>query len=190
MEMVPAWNELTPDEQKVYAKADRVWNGWRAHEEAAYGDYKDTLGDYEVVGDATWSKWAYMSKKDEIVGTCHSTKSYNSKPPRAFPMLTGVSKPHGRFLSRELHIPVRTVWNPVNVEDMEVRREKEDRFISLNRIMATKGIHLFLDAIERAIGAGHQGLLDPKPADLEKVPVSRVPTDADLASWNPNTGGL
>ena len=65
-------------------------------------------------------------------------------------MLMGVSNGHARFLCARIHRPHRVIWNPVNVEEMEVRSAKEDRFVSLNRIMATKGIHLFLDAIEKA----------------------------------------
>lgn len=150
LETLPSWDILTPDQQKAYAKADRLWNGWRAHEEAAYLMYKDKIGESDVVLDMSWAKWSYMSKKDEIVGLCHSIQPYQTSPPREFPMFAGVSRAHARFLSFRMHKPHRVIWNPVNVEDMELRQAKEDRFISLNRIMATKGIHLFLDVVEKA----------------------------------------
>jgi len=147
IETVPSWDSLNPAQQKMYAKADRVWNGWRAQEEEAYKMYESWIKDYDVIADASWSKWSYMSKKDEIVGTCHSIRPYNVKPPREFANLTGVSKGHSRHLSRELHIPVRTIWNSFNVEEFELETVKSERVLSLNRVMVQKGIHLFLDVV-------------------------------------------
>lgn len=157
VETVESWDKLAPAQQQQYGKKDGIerkwngmtwlahtWNGWRSHEEEAYQMYKGWLKDFDVIGDASWSKWSYSSKKEEIVGTCHSIKSYNSPPPRKYPLLTGVSRPHSRFLSRELHIPVRTLWNPIDTDEFPYESLKTDRVLSLNRIMPQKGIHLLV----------------------------------------------
>jgi len=149
METVEPWNKLNEAQQKQYGKADRVWNGWRAQEEEAWGMYKDRPGAYDVVGDMSWSKWSYLSRKEEIVGTCHSIKPYNVKPPREYPMFAGVSRGHSRFLAKEMHQPVRTLWNPVDLDEIPMERQKGDRILSLNRIMPQKGIHYFIDVCEK-----------------------------------------
>lgn len=150
IETVKPWNMLSPDEQKAYGKADKVWNGWRAHEEEAFNMYKDMLPEFDVVGDASWAKWSYLGKKEAIIGTCHSIKSYNSKPPQSYPLFTGVSRGHARFISRDLHIPCRVLWNPVNIEEMPFQKEKGERILSLNRIMPQKGIHHFLTLADQS----------------------------------------
>ena len=97
----------------------------------------------------SWSKWSYTTKKDEIIGLCHSMFPYGSPPPREYPMLCGVSRGHARALGQRMQRPARVVWNPVNVEEFAVVPSKEERVLSLNRIMPPKGIHLFLDVIEK-----------------------------------------
>ncbi|HKT21227.1 MAG TPA: glycosyltransferase [Nitrososphaerales archaeon] len=154
IETVEPWNKLNPAQQQAYGKADRVWNGWRAHEEEAYGFYKDRLGEFDLVSDHTWAKWAMMSKKETVIGTCHSVKSYNARPPREFALFTGVSRGHSRFLSAQLHTPVRTFWNPVDIDAIPLQKDKSDRFLSLNRVMPTKGIHFFIDVLEKAHAKG------------------------------------
>ena len=157
IETVPSWDSLNQAQMQRYSQTDgierewngrkwlgRTWNGWRKHEEEAYLMYKDKIGKFDVVGDASWAKWSYMSKKDEIVGTCHSIKSYMNKPPRDYAMLAGVSHGHARFLTKDLRTPVRAILNPVNVEEFQVIRQKTDRILSLNRIMPQKGIHHFV----------------------------------------------
>lgn len=150
VETVKPWNALSPEEQKVYAKADKVWNGWRAHEEEAFNQYKHLLGDFDIIGDHSWSKWSYSTNHEKIIGTCHSIKSYNSKPPRSSPLFTGVSNGHARFISRDLHIPCRVLWNPVNMDEMPFQKEKGERILSLNRIMPQKGIHHFLTLADQS----------------------------------------
>ncbi len=158
----PSWDALTPEQQMAYARSDgverewggqkwtgRTFNGWRAHEQEAFGFYDASIPDYDVVLDMSWSKWSYTTKKDEIIGLCHSIQPYQTPPPREYPMLCGVSRGHARFLTQRLQRPVRVIWNPVNVEEFTVTKDKQERVLSLNRIMATKGIHLFLDVIEK-----------------------------------------
>ena len=149
IETVQSWDVLSNEQKQAYAKSDRLWNGWRAHEEEAFKSYSALLQENDVVLDLSWSKWSYSSKKDEIVGVCHSMQPFQSAPPREFPMLCGVSKGHARFLTARMHKPHRVVWNPVNVDEFRADMPKKDRILSLNRIMPTKGIHLFLDVVEK-----------------------------------------
>ena len=158
----PSWDSLPPEQQQAYGRSDgverefqgqkwigRTYNGWRAHEQAAFDFYRDSIPDYDVVLDMSWSKWSYTVKKDEIIGLCHSIQPYQTPPPREYPMLCGVSRGHARFLTQRMQRPVRVVWNPVNVEEFTVTKDKSEWALSLNRIMATKGIHLFLDVVDK-----------------------------------------
>lgn len=186
IETLPAWNTLTQAQQQDYGKRDGVWreyngqkwlahtwNGWRMQEEEAFALYKDFVPEMDVVGDLSWAKWSYSTKKDEIIGTCHSVKSYMVMPPRKFPLLTGVSRGHARFLTRELHIPVRTVWNPVDVDNLPFEPVKTGNVLSLNRIMPQKGIHLFLDLVEsqkiKADIAGDDSTLVPDQGYVQMI---------------------
>ena len=160
VETVESWDGLTEERKQAYSKADGIpreylgqkwvahtWNGWRAHEEEAFQMYEAELKGMDVIGDHSWSKWSYTTKKDEIIGTCHSMKPYNLPPPREFPLFVGVSRGHSHLLSQAWQRPVRTAWNPVNVDEFTVQKDKSDRALSFNRIMATKGIHHFVNVI-------------------------------------------
>ena len=160
VETVESWDSLTEERKQAYSKADGIpreylgqkwvahtWNGWRAHEEEAFQMYEAELKGVDVIGDHSWSKWSYTTKKDEIIGTCHSMKPYNLPPPREFPLFVGVSRGHSHLLSQAWQRPVRTAWNPVNVDEFTVQKDKSDRALSFNRIMATKGIHHFVNVI-------------------------------------------
>lgn len=149
IETVQSWDVLSNEEKQKLAKEDRLWNGWRRHEELALESYKDRILENDVVLDLSWSKWSYSTKKDEILGVCHSMQPFQSLPPREFPLLCGVSKGHARSLTARMHKPHRVVWNPVNVDEFRADMPKKDRILSLNRIMPTKGIHLFLDIVEK-----------------------------------------
>lgn len=149
MDIVTSWEKLTQDEQYKQGKADRVWNGWRAHEETAFQLYQESLPYFDVVIDNSWSKWSWTTKKEEIIGVCHSQKPYMKPPPRAYPMICGVSRGHSRFLSRELGIPAKTLLNCVPVHEYPFQKDKGDRILSLNRIMPTKGIHHFVNLCEK-----------------------------------------
>jgi len=149
IETVPSFDTLSNEEKQRLGKEDRLWNNWRRHEELAFDLYKDKIAENDVVMDLSWSKWSYSTRKDEILGILHSIQQFQSNPPREFPLLCGVSKGHARFLTAKMHKAHRVVWNPVNVDEFTVREKKEDRILSLNRIMPTKGIHLFLDVVEK-----------------------------------------
>jgi glycosyltransferase involved in cell wall biosynthesis len=182
---VEGWERLNPAQQKQYADKDGLqrefngmkWfaklnNGWRAQEQEAFDFYKDRLKEFDVVGDHSWSKWSYTTDKQEIVGHCHSMKSYNT-PPRKQSMLAGVSRGHSRFLTAQMHVPVQAVWNPVNLDDYQLVSAKTDRVLSLNRIMPQKGIHVFVSAMDeigaKADVAGDDFKLVPDQGYVQKV---------------------
>ena len=140
-----SWDKLDEDTRKRYAKEDRLWNGWRRHEELSYATYNEAIPAFDVVIDMSWAKWAYQSKKEEVIGICHSMKSYTIPPPQRHPMFVGVSNGHAHFLTRELRVPHRVLWNPVNVKDYPFQKDKGERILSFNRIMPQKGIHHFVN---------------------------------------------
>lgn len=186
VETVASWDTLTHEMQKKYSEEDGVvrewnglkwfghtWNGWRRHEESAFQIYREALPAFDVVCDHSWAKWSYSSNKQEIIGTTHSQKPYNVKPPRPYPCLTAVSNGHANFLSSQLGIPVRTLLNPVNVSEYELVKDKSDRVLSFTRIMATKGVHHFLNLCEtqHVLGdvAGDDSTLVPDQGYVEMV---------------------
>lgn len=162
IDTVKPWSELVPAEQQMYSRNDgidrefrgltwkaRTWNGWREQERVSYEMYKDLIKGFDVVGDHSWAKWSLLSGKEEIINTCHSVKSYNIRPPRQHPLLTGVSHGHSRFISKELHIPCRALHNPTDLNLYKFVKDKSERILSLNRVMPQKGIHLFVDLVEK-----------------------------------------
>lgn len=186
VETTEAWNELAPAFQKKFTDDDGVdrefmgqkwkahtWNGWREQEAVAYEKYKDILEGFDVIGDHSWSKQSYQSKNEKIVGTCHSVAPYQKPPPREFANFLGVSHGHSRNLSKVLKVPVRTCFNPVDIEQFPLETIKTDRILSLNRIMPQKGIHHFLKMIDdlklKADIAGDDSTLVPDQGYVNQV---------------------
>jgi len=121
---VPSWDTLNNEERNEHAKADRkkmddgelsgsMWNAWRVQEEKTNEFYKGLLHEFDVIGDHSWAKWTYMSDKQEIIGTLHSIQQYQRPPRGPYRMLACVSNGHARSVSKQLAVPVRKMWNPV-----------------------------------------------------------------------------
>lgn len=149
-------------------------------EEEAYKVYRDRLKDFDLCISHSWQKYPYMYKieKDpnyKIMGVVHSPCPYRTAPPVRFPCFVGVSEAHAKYLGSRLQIPVRHVYNGISLEmypfqpDVSVRK----RYLSLNRIMAEKGIHNFIDVVRRARAfgdvLGEDRLLIPDIQYVERI---------------------
>jgi len=122
-------------------------------EEEAYKTYKDKLKEFDVIIDDSWQKWSYMAKaendKIKIMGVTHSQCPYGRAPPVQYPNFCAVSNAHAQYMSNKLGIPVRFVHNGVDLNLYPFQAEKGERYLSVNRIMAEKGIHVFVDLMRR-----------------------------------------
>lgn len=146
-------------------------------EEEAFKVYKDHLKEFDYIIDDSWQKWTYTEKeKDEklkIMGVVHSPCPYRSPPNVRFPCFIGVSEAHAKYLGSRLQIPVRHAYNGVSLEMYPFQKIKSNRYLSLSRIMAEKGIHNFIDVVRRARAfgdvVGEDRNLIPDPTYVERV---------------------
>jgi len=122
-------------------------------EEEAYKIYKDKLKEFDIIIDDSWQKWSYMAKvedgKIKIMGVTHSQCPYGRAPPVQYPNFCAVSNAHAQYMSNKLGIPVRFVHHGVDLNLYPFQAEKGERYLSVNRIMAEKGIHVFVDLMRR-----------------------------------------
>ena len=122
-------------------------------EDEAYKLYKDKLKEFDIVHDHSWRKNAYLAKAEDdnlkLISTTHSQCPYRIPPPVKFPNMCGVSKAHAQYMSSALKVPVRSVYNGVDLSLYPFHAEKGNRYLSVNRIMPEKGIHLFVDLMRR-----------------------------------------
>jgi len=122
-------------------------------EEEAFKTYKDRLKEFDVIIDDSWQKWSYMAKvendKIKIIGVTHSQCPYSRPPPVRYPNFVAVSNAHAQYMSNKLGIPVRFVYNGLDIKKYPFKAEKGNYYLSLNRIMAEKGIHNFVDIMRR-----------------------------------------
>jgi len=127
-------------------------------EEEAYKTYKDKLKEFDVIIDDSWQKWSYLSKvednKIKIMGVTHSQCPYKRAPPVKFPNFVAVSNAHAQYMCNKLGIPIRFVHNGIDLSLYPFQAEKSNYYLSLNRIMAEKGIHNFVDIIRRTRSKG------------------------------------
>lgn len=122
-------------------------------EEEAYKTYKDKLKEFDVTIDDSWQKWSYMAKAEDtnlkIMGVTHSQCPYKRAPPVKYPNFVAVSNAHAQYMSNKLGIPIRFVHNGIDLSLYPFQPEKGERYLSVNRMMAEKGIHVFVDLMRR-----------------------------------------
>lgn len=122
-------------------------------EEEAYKTYKGFLDQFDIIHTHSWQKWEYMAKvennKLKIISTTHSQCPYQRVPPVQYPNFCAVSNAHAQYMSNKLGIPVRFVHNGIDLSLYPFQAEKGERYLTVNRIMAEKGIHIFVDLMRR-----------------------------------------
>jgi len=122
-------------------------------EEEAYKIYKEKLAEFDIIHTHSWQKWEYLAKAEnsklKIISTTHSQCPYQRAPPVQYANFCAVSDAHAQYMSNKLGIPIRFVHNGIDLSLYPFQAEKGDRYLSLNRIMAEKGIHIFVDLMRR-----------------------------------------
>jgi len=122
-------------------------------EEEAYKIYKDKLAEFDIIHTHSWLKFEYLAKAEnnslKVISTTHSPCPYGRAPPIQYPNFCAVSNTHAQYISNKLGIHVRFVYNGIDLTDYPFQTEKGERYLTVNRIMAEKGIHVFVDLMRR-----------------------------------------
>lgn len=148
--LIAARGSKAPEGVRLVEVADV---GGLEKEKEAYDLYKDHLKEFEIIHDHSWHKWSYIAKAEDdrlkVISTTHGPNPYSSSPPVKFPNMCAVSNAHALFMSGTLGVPVRFVHNGIDLDMYPFCAEKGECYLSLNRIMIQKGIHVFVDLMRR-----------------------------------------
>ena len=137
----------------------------RAWEAQAYQKYAPMLlsDDYKdaVIHDHTWAKGIYLLKRDNprlnVMSTLHGMLPYQTPPPVAKPCMAGISKHHAGTMEAGLRIPVRFVYNGIDLSKyalpvgysktatLAMISSERRRYLFLARMTPFKGAHVFVD---------------------------------------------
>jgi glycosyltransferase involved in cell wall biosynthesis len=127
-------------------------------EHDAYTKYRPMMFSEEfkdaIWHDHTWTKGAYISKienpKLHVCSTLHGMLPYTTPPPVQRPSMIGISKHHADSISAGLGIPVRYVYNGINLDKYKMGEDKRaDRWLFLARMTPFKGAHVFVDLMKQ-----------------------------------------
>ena len=139
-------------------------NNAHAWEETAFQKYRPMM-ESEEFKDAIWHthdwrKWAYRAKFDlphvHVMGTLHGMLCYEKPPPFQHPNLNGISRNHADGLSAGLGVPVRCVYNGIDLDKYKYgsKKGRTDRLLFLARITSFKGAHVFPDLCKQLKASG------------------------------------
>jgi len=104
--------------------------------------------------DHSWRKMIYLAKIDNsklnVMSTLHGMLCYQKPPPISKPSIAGISKSHAGILSAGLGIPIRFVYNGINLDNYIYNGgDRNGRYLFLARITPFKGTHVFLDLMNQ-----------------------------------------
>jgi len=128
----------------------------RAWESRAYEKYAPMLLSPEfedaIIHDHTWAKAVYLLKmrhtRLNVMSTLHGMLPYQTPPPVPQCNMVGISKHHAETISQGLKIPVRHVYNGIDLGRYPFGEgPRNDRYLFLARMTPFKGAHLFTKAI-------------------------------------------
>ncbi|HEY6020425.1 MAG TPA: glycosyltransferase family 4 protein, partial [Candidatus Paceibacterota bacterium] len=112
-------------------------------------EYKDAIWH-----DHSWRKAVYVAKAEnpklKVCSTLHGMLCYQTPPPVKNPSMIGISKHHADSISAGLGIPVRFVYNGIDLEKYSGGDGKRsDRYLFLARMTPFKGAHVFIDLVKQ-----------------------------------------
>jgi hypothetical protein len=104
--------------------------------------------------DHSWTKGCYITKIEaphvNVCSTLHGMLCYHTPPPVAKANMIGISKHHADSISAGLGIPVRYVYNGIDLEKYKMgEKERSDRWLFLARMTPFKGSHVFVDLMKQ-----------------------------------------
>ena len=127
-------------------------------EQKAYEKYMPVLLSPEfkdaIIHDHSWRKFIYLAKlgnpRLNVLSTLHGMLPYQN-PPACQVNLVGLSKTHADQISGGLGIPMRYVYNGINLNRYKPldTPDRSDRYLFLSRITPFKGAHIFIDLMRQ-----------------------------------------
>lgn len=113
--------------------------------------------DFDVIIDASWQRWATMVSAGHdpqlpIINWHHTDPScYQMPAPVRFPMWTGISRNHAENLSRYYSVPVKHVYNGIDLQYYQANgRTRSDRYLWMARWTPEKGGAEIIELAQRA----------------------------------------
>jgi glycosyltransferase involved in cell wall biosynthesis len=123
-------------------------------EERAYSGYWQRLPEYQVIIDASWSKWSYILKIEgrlpaPVLGVVHAPvhTMYERPPPVLLPCIVSISRDQAAHVSELWGVPARVAYNGIDLDFYRQRTgiARGDRYLFLARMSKIKGPHLAVD---------------------------------------------
>lgn len=146
---------VAPEGSKFPQGVELLSTSLREPEEASWPRYRERLGEFEVIVDASWERWSMVTSAQRdsplaIVNWFHSSPTiYRSPPPAQHPMWVGLSKAHAEEMSRAWgHVRVRHVYNGIDTDFYKASgKPRGQRLLALGRYTPEKG---FMEAVQLA----------------------------------------
>lgn len=160
--MVASSESVLPEGIKLIADAPchPSAHHWEAEAFKKYRPMMDSAEFKDAIWhDHSWTKGAYLGKaqnpKVNVCSTLHGMLCYHTPPPVKKPSMIGISKHHADTISAGLGIPVRYVYNGINLDNYKMGEgERSDRYLFLARMTAFKGAHTFIDLMRQMNAKG------------------------------------
>lgn len=117
------------------------------------------LDQFDIIHDHSWQKWIYLHKSEnpksryKLCSTLHGMNPYSTKPPVKHMNLICISQSHAMQTSGSLGIPCRFVYNGIDLDKYQFKKEKGERFLFLSRMNKYKGVHVAIDICKK-LGVG------------------------------------
>jgi len=140
----------TPFGDKHYNVFETVPPSLSNDEHGAYNMYKDVISykctsKYDIIHDHSHLKYVYThpnAKRLNICSTLHNQVNFTTPAPVKHMNLIGISARHSLHASGVLGVPVRYVYNGINLDQYDCSPAyKSDRLLFLSRISRFKGAH-------------------------------------------------
>lgn len=113
---------VAPQGSKLSEGIELIPTVLREEEEAVWPRYRERLGEFNVILDASWQRWASLTSAQSdpqlpVVNWHHTDPSvYGGNPPVQYPMWVGLSRDHAERLSRHHNTPVKFVYNGIDTQ--------------------------------------------------------------------------
>ena len=139
---------VAPNGSQLPNEVDVIYSGIREEEELSWQRYRGRMeaGEFEVVIDASWQRWAVMSfvGKDNqipIIQWHHTDPSVYSVPaPVQYNLWVGLSRDHASRLGKHFQLPVRWLWNGIDTDFYRSNGQpRGNRFLWISRYTPEKG---------------------------------------------------
>lgn len=128
-------------------------------EKQAYSGYWEKLPEFDVVLDNSWTKWAYVLKREgklpaPVLGILHAPiEGMMGRRPDGVekPCIVAISKDQAGAVAGHLGVEARVAYNGVDLSFYQPNGARSDRYLFLARMSKLKGPHVAI-AIAKKCG--------------------------------------